>query len=191
MELCGDEDMAALVRQMQASDTEDLAAVDAALKRFPQDPRLHFMRGSILAGRKVPREAHAALARAVELAPDFAIARYQLGFFELTSGEVDQALSSWGPLLRLPEDAHLRKFVEGLTHLVRDEFEPALARMREGIALNRENEPLNGDIRLLMAECERAMKAGGGQTEGDEGEGSDLSATSLLLGQFPGGPTRH
>jgi len=157
MELCGDEDMAALVRQMQASDTEDLAAVDAALKRFPQDPRLHFMRGSILAGRKEPREAHAALARAVELAPDFAIARYQLG----------------------------------LTHLARDEVEPALARMREGIALNREKDPLNGDIRLLMAECERARKAGGGPTEGDEGEGSDLPATSLLLGQFPGGPTRH
>ena len=51
---------------------------------------------------------------AVALAPDFLIARYQLGFFELTSGEVDNALATWGPLLRLPEDNYLRQFVEGM-----------------------------------------------------------------------------
>ena len=185
MELCSDEQMAGLVEALQGDDTNDLAKVDQLLQRFANDPRLHFMRGSILAGRQQPLEAHSALTRAVQLAPDFHIARYQLGFFELTSGEVDRALSTWGPLQRLPAEFYLRKFVDGLIHLVRDEFDEALALMREGIALNLENEPLNNDIRLLMQECEKLPRS---QGSGEEG---DLSATSVLLGQFGIRPTEH
>jgi len=72
---------------------------------------------------------------------------------------------------------------------VRDEFEPAIARFQEGMRQNDENEPLNADIRLLKAECEKlAMKAGhGGDTEDEAG----LSATSLLLGGFSGRDTKH
>lgn len=184
MELCNDETMAGLLKALQGSDADDLAAVDSLAARYPADPRLHFMRGSILAGRKKPIEAHAALSRAVELAPDFHIARYQLGFFELTSGEVDKALSTWGPLLRLPKDAYLCKFVEGLTHLIRDEFDAALALMREGIGLNHENEPLNNDIRLLIKECEKAVAGKPAQTATEEADDTALSATSVLLGQF-------
>ncbi|WEK46114.1 MAG: hypothetical protein P0Y56_13980 [Candidatus Andeanibacterium colombiense] len=186
MELCGDEEMAGLMEALQKDDTTDLAEVDRLLQRFANDPRLHFMRGSILAGQQQPLEAHSALMRAVQLAPEFHIARYQLGFFELTSGEVDRALSTWGPLQRLPADFYLRKFVDGLIHLVRDEFDEALTLMREGLALNRENEPLNNDIRLLMRECEKLPH--GAKASGEE---SDLSATSMLLGQFVGKPAEH
>lgn len=186
MELCGDDDMASLVKSLQNEGTNDLAQVDEALARYPDDPRLHFMRGSIQAARQQPIEAHSALARAVQLAPDFHIARYQLGFFELTSGEIDRALSTWAPLLRLPADFYLRKFVEGLIHLVRDEFDDALAAMREGISLNTENEPLNNDIRLLMRECEQLPHDGG-----EGGEPNDRSATSFFLGQFGHKSTQH
>lgn len=186
MDLCSDEQMAGLMTALKSNDADDLREVDTLLRDFPEDPRLHFMRGSILAGRQEAREAHAALARAVELAPDFHLARYQLGFFELTSGEADRALSTWGPLQRLPADLYLRKFVDGLIHLVRDEFDEALSLMREGIALNRDNEPLNSDIRLLIAECEKAAQ---GQS-GDAGTSGDLSATSVILGQFAH-KTRH
>lgn len=186
MDLCSDEEIAGLVSALQSADADDLAQVDGMLRRFPDDPRLHFIRGSILAGRQDALKAHAALARAVELAPDFHIARYQLGFFELTSGEVDRALSTWGPLQRLPADFYLRKFVDGLIHLVRDEFDQALTLMHEGIALNRENEPLNSDIRLLMSECEAARNA----NRADDDASGDLSATSVILGQFVH-KTRH
>lgn len=186
MELCDDETMARLVQALQQDGADELAAIDRLIARYGSDPRLHFMRGSILAGQKKPVDAHAALSRAVELAPDFQIARYQLGFFELTSGEMDRALSTWGPLLRLSEDAYLRKFVEGLTHLIRDEFAPALTNLREGIALNRENEPLNNDIRLLIAECEKSI--GNAATMQAEESDSALSATSLILSQFGNKP---
>ena len=187
MTLCSDTEMTALIEAIQGQERDDLEQVERLSIRYPDDPRLHFMRGSSLAGRSRAVEAHAALARSVELAPDFHIARYQLGFFELTSGEADRALGTWGPLLRLPEDHYLRQFVEGLTHLVRDEFAEAMARMQGGMALNQENPPLNHDIGLLLAECEKLARGESGALPADP----DQSLTSLMLGQFGAGGTRH
>jgi len=84
MPLCDDDTMEQLVAALQSNDAGELQLVDDQLRKFPEDPRLHFMRGSLLAARKQPVAAHQALSRAVELAPDYHIARYQLGFFELT-----------------------------------------------------------------------------------------------------------
>lgn len=185
MTLCDDSELQQLIAAIQSDDGNDLVEVDRLLARFPEDPRLLFMKGSILASKQMAIQAHEALARAVALAPDFHIARYQLGFFELTSGEADRALSTWGPLLRLAEDHYLRRFVEGLTHLVRDEFASAIAELEAGLALNRENKPLNNDIKLILVECRKLAAEGAG-----DGNDGDLSATSLLLGQFGPG-TRH
>lgn len=176
-ELASDADIAALVAAIGGDDEGDLASIDALLKTHPEDPRLHFMRGSVLAGRGRAIEAHAAMSRAVEIAPGYALARYQLGFFELTSGEAERALSTWGPLLVLPEDNYLRRFVEGMTYLIRDEFAPAIASFGAGLRLNRENEPMNGDIRLLIAECRQLAEKGAQGAAGDE----EVSATAMLL----------
>lgn len=184
--LASDTEIMQLVEGLQSDDEGDLATIDALLERYPGDPRLHFMRGSVLAGKGQPIEAHSAMARAVEIAPDYALARYQLGFFELTSGEADKALSTWGPLLRLPQDNYLRLFAEGMTFLIRDEFDAALAKYEQGIAQNNENEPMNNDIRLLMRQTRDLAEQNAG-TVGPHDD--DMSATSLMLGQFAGNRT--
>lgn len=184
--LCSDQDLATLIEDIRGDDHRDLDKIDRLLGLFPEDPRLHFMRGSTLAGKQRAIEAHQSLQKAVELAPDYALARYQLGFFELTSGEADRALSTWGPLLQLPTGNYLRRFVEGLTHLIRDEFAPAIEQFEAGMALNEDNPPMNGDIALLVAECRKAL-GGGAQRDDDSGE----SATSFLLGQLSPGTTHH
>lgn len=180
-QLASDQEITELVTALGSTETDDIAPIDALLTKFPDDPRLHFMRGSVLAGKSRPIEAHESMRRAVEIAPGFAIARYQLGFFELTSGEAERALSTWGPLLAEGEDNYLRVFVEGMTHLIRDEFEPCIAKFEQGMALNQENEPLNGDIRLLMGEIKKLAEK---RAETPDGDDEDLSATSLILGQF-------
>jgi tetratricopeptide (TPR) repeat protein len=179
--LASDAEIATLIAALESGTSDDVTALDTLLLSFPDDPRLHFMRGSVLAGQKDPIAAHAAMSRAVELAPDFALARYQLGFFELTSGEVERALSTWGPLLMRNGEDYLRVFVEGMTLMIRDEFNAAIERFEKGLSLNRENEPLNGDIRLLLGEV---LKLTEGERRSDDEE---LSATSLLLGQFGAG----
>lgn len=179
-----DAELAELITGIESSNDGDDAAVSALLRRYPDDPRLHFMLGSILAGRGRAIEAHQSMSRAVELAPGFLVARYQLGFFELTSGEPERALSTWGPLLAAPRDNYLRVFVEGMAHLIRDEFAEAIDRFKAGIALNRENPPMNNDIQLLIAECRKLLERSGAGSA-DE----DVSATALLLGRFGGNRT--
>jgi tetratricopeptide (TPR) repeat protein len=148
--LCGEAEMNHLVQALQSGEGSEIEAADRLIGEFPGDPRLHFLRGSILASIGRPIEAMPALRKAVELAPDFAIARFQLGFFQLTSGEALNALSTWGPLAMLPEENYLRKFVAGLTHLIRDEFAEAVEQLRQGILANEENAPLNRDMQLLI-----------------------------------------
>ena len=183
--LCSDRQMAELIEAIGGDDLHDVEKIDRLLSAFPEDPRLHFMKGSTLVGKQRMIEAHLSLQKAVELAPDFAVARYQLGFFELTSGEADKALATWGPLLMLPTDNYLRRFVEGLTHLIRDEFEAAIGEFEAGMAINQDNPPMNHDIGLLIAECRKMLGGGGGAPAGDSSE----SATSFLLGQFSSGTT--
>lgn len=176
--LCADDKLEELTLAMQADDGSELAHADRLIAQYPDDPRLHFLRGSILASIGRPLEALPALSRAVELAPDFAIARFQLGFFQLTSGEATEALGTWGPLALLPHDHYLRKFVAGLTHLIRDEFEESIEQLREGIAINQENPPLNRDMQLIVEQVE-AIVAG---TPADRR--GETSATSFLLDQL-------
>ena len=181
VQMASDEDITKLMLCLETSD--DPAEIDALLTLYPLDPRLHFMRGSLLAGISRNAEAHIAMKKAVELAPGFAIARYQLGFFELTSGEAEQALSTWGPLLTAPQDNYLRVFVEGMVHMIRDEFASAIEKFEAGLALNSENQPLNNDIRLLIGELTKLAE--NSATPGADDDG-DHSATSLLLGQLTG-----
>lgn len=181
--MASDAEIAELIAGLEArSDGED-QDIAALLRRYPEDPRLHFMLGSVLAGKGRAIEAHQSMSRAVELAPGFLVARYQLGFFELTSGEPERALSTWGPLLAAPRDNYLRVFVEGMTHLIRDEFAEAIARFQAGIALNNENPPMNNDIQLLIAECRKLQERSGATAD------EDVSATALLLGRFSGNRT--
>jgi tetratricopeptide (TPR) repeat protein len=180
-ELCSDDALQTLMAAMQSDDGTELAQVDRLIGECPDDPRLHFLRGSILASIGRPIEALPALQRAVELAPDFAIARFQLGFFQLTSGEAANALATWGPLALLPDDHYLRKFVAGLTHLIRDEFEQSVKQLREGIALNTENPPLNRDMQLIIDQASTLAAEAAGAASVD---GEAASATSILLGQL-------
>lgn len=182
MALADERAMQALLRLVGEDAAAGLAQADALLAEHPDDARLHFLRASLLVGAR-PIEAHAAFQRAVALAPDFALARFQLGFFELTSGEGARAIATWEPLLALAHDHYLRCFAVGLTHLVHDRFAEAVAALREGIALNTETLPLNGDMQLLIAECE--AQAGGATAP------VEASATSFLLDPLGGGRVLH
>ncbi|AKM07978.1 hypothetical protein AM2010_1916 [Pelagerythrobacter marensis] len=192
MTLCSENEMRNLIAKLERGDG-DRDAIETYLSSHPDDPRLHFMLGSVLVEQGDAIAAHGALERAVVLAPEFHIARYQLGFFELTSGEADRALSTWGPLLRLSDENYLRKFVEGFTFLIRDEFPAAVVKLREGVALNRENEAVNDDIRLLVSQVEKLAQTHAPTNMADEGDkgDTDQSATSVLLGQFGASRTQH
>jgi hypothetical protein len=183
MTVCSDEEMAQLLEAMRSDAPDELMLAERMIDAYPEDARLHFLRGSLLAGSGRPIEAHASLSRAVALAPDFVLARFQLGFFELTSGEAARALATWAPLDTLPADHYLAHFVTGLRHLIRDEFAASIAALQAGIAVNDENPPLNRDMQLIIDEC------GGLAERQPAAPAEEASATSFLLDQFGRGTT--
>jgi tetratricopeptide (TPR) repeat protein len=185
--MCPDDELQDLMAAMQSDDRDELAKADRLILAYGDDARLHFLRGSMLAGIGRPIEALSSLRRAVDLAPDFAIARFQLGFFQLTSGEAADALSTWGPIALLPDRHYLRFFVGGLTHLIRDEFDETIARLQEGIAVNEENPALNNDMQLIIDQVRAVQEANRAAAPSAAGEGDgSASATSFLLDQLVG-----
>ncbi len=183
--LCDDRTLQDLVTSIESGARDEIEQTDRLLVDYPDDGRLHFLRGSLLAGIGRSIEALSALRKAVELAPDMAIARFQLGFFLLTSGDPAEALAVWGPLALLPDDHYLRLFVGGLTHLIKDEFEDSVRLLETGIARNGENPALNRDMSLIIDQVGKLGSASA--SDGD----AEVSATSLLLGQFAPSRTRH
>ncbi len=176
---CPQSDLEALVGQLaQGAGPE---AVEALLRLHPADPRLLFLHGSTLAGERRYPEARAAIARAVEAAPEFWIARFQLGFLEFTSGEPTLAGETWGPLATRPEGDALRLFAEGLMRLPLDDTAGAIDLIRRGMAANTENPALNNDMQLLVDELTRA---------GGPGDPEPTSETDLLLRQLGHGARR-
>jgi len=183
-QLCSEDALTELMREVETDDTNDVSSIDALLIDYPEDPRLHFLRGSVLVSDQNLVEAHAAMKRAVEIAPDFLIARFQLGFFELSSGEPQAALANWQPLEKLPEQHYLRRFVTGLTYLIQDEFQLAVNNLESGISINNENPPLNNDMQLIIDKCKDILTADDNQPE------ETVSSTSVLLNQFSKGDNK-
>lgn len=167
-----------------ADDERGLAEIDRLLADYPADARLHFLKGSVLAGVQRYPEARGAMRQAVALAPGFAIARFQLGLLELSSGEAEAASATWGPLGQLPADDPLRLFAEGLRCLAADDFEGAIRLLREGIALNEANPAINRDMQLVIGQAEAAIDA---QAASEE----PSSLTHFALQQFAARSTKH
>lgn len=147
---CPGDALDALVAQLRHDDDGGLAKLAELLVSWPLDPRLHFLQGSVLAGLQRYDEGRRAMARAVEIAPDYALARFQLGFLDLTSGRALDAIAVWTPLVNLPEDEPLRLLAEGLMNLASDRFSEARRLLARGMELNTAVPLINADMQLIL-----------------------------------------
>jgi Flp pilus assembly protein TadD len=148
--LCPGGVLDALVAELSCDDDGGLASLAELLVSWPLDPRLHFLQGSVLAGLQRYEEGRRAMARAVEIAPDYAVARFQLGFLDLTSGRALDAVAVWAPLMNLPDDEPLRLLAEGLMNLAEDRFSQARRLLARGMELNTAVPLINADMQLIL-----------------------------------------
>jgi tetratricopeptide (TPR) repeat protein len=181
--LCSDAEIANVTALIGASDPNGRRELDALVRAYPLDPRLHFLNGSVAAGERDYVTARVAMRRAIELAPDYTIARFQYGLLLLTSGEALQARAVLAPLLGLPIEDALRHFAEALNLLIDDRFAPAIDALERGIALNQQNAVLNRDMEMLANE----LRANSGETPAEP----SFSATHLLIQQASIKSTKH
>lgn len=190
--LCPDADLQHLLGTLQGSDDAGMTELDRLLGHHPDDPRLHFLRGSVLAGLQRYDEGREAMRHAVTLAPGYELARFQLGFLEMTSGLVAEARATWAAFATAPVDAPFRLLSEGLLCLAADDFGNADQLIRRGMARNVEHPLINNDMQLLLDEvASKIPEAASGPAEAPE----PASAAHQLLQQFElkdsVGKTRH
>ena len=147
-----------VLNQVQASDFATAVSILQAFSdAHPQDPRpLLLLAGTYATAQDMDR-AEASYISALALAPDFAIARFQLGLLQFTSGRSAVAFTTWAPLRGLEASHPLRLFSEAFGAIARDDFKEALLLLREGMAQNVDNPPLNEDMARLI---ERLRQAG-------------------------------
>lgn len=140
---------------LNASESNDSGTAIAYLKEAVSRPDAtaiaHYILGAEYAQSKLYERAAIEMGRAIEIEPGMAIARLQLGLLWLTAAQVDNALYVLGPLQELDDQDPLCLFGQGLTHLVKDEFDQATACLEAGIAANSVNPALNNDMRKILA----------------------------------------
>ncbi len=156
---------------------EAFALLNQGVESFPSDAKLRFLLGSILAGQQQYVPALSQLEYAVQLAPDFEIARFQLGSLRFTSGDPAGARLAWGPLQNLADEHPLKLFKLGCEALMDDRFEESVNLLTQGIHANTENPHLTRDMQLLIDKTKELM-AQNAVTESGDG------AQHLLINEY-------
>lgn len=144
-----------LVQQaLRASELNDIPTAIELLRRAkreePSSAWASFLLAAHLAQAGRYDEAEIEYSNSLLLNPDLAIARYELGTLQFTSGRTTAGMLTWQPLLALPEDHYLKIFVQGYIALAGEKLADAAAQFELGVASNRENLPLNANIKLLV-----------------------------------------
>lgn len=158
------ESLQSLVQQgiaasMQGNSEVALGLFYDAAEAYSDAAQPHFLLGSEYAALGQMDKAEAGFANAVLLAPDMAIARYQLGLLQFSSGRGAMAMVTWQPILALANDGPLPHFVRGFEALAQDGFEDARRFFEAGIERNVENPPLTADIQKVVREIDRILTA--------------------------------
>jgi tetratricopeptide (TPR) repeat protein len=132
-------------------DTPELSRLRAAIAREPGNAELHYLLGAELAHCQAYPEAVLQMRTALDIDPKLHFARLQLGLLYLTMSKPEDSLAIWAPLEDLEETAALKAFKRGLEALIRDDFSACIGFLQRGIALNKQNAPLNQDMTQLIA----------------------------------------
>ncbi|HEX8611904.1 MAG TPA: tetratricopeptide repeat protein [Telluria sp.] len=127
-----------------------LSYLKEAVGRADATAPAHLLLGAGYAQLQMYDRAAAEMESALAVDPTFAIARFQLGLLQLTSGDGERAMSTLLPLQELDEQHALHQFGSGLIHLMRNEFAATLACMARGMELNTDNPALNTDMQLIV-----------------------------------------
>jgi tetratricopeptide (TPR) repeat protein len=162
---------------------ESEALLQQAMALEPGAGMPHYLRATNFAHAGRYELAEASYVACLNRMPEFAIARFQLGLLQLTGGRAALAQASWEPLLGLADDHPLKLFVLGFVAILGEQWETARVQIERGIALNRDNAPLNADMAAVL---ERLAQIDAPQTPQAQAEAprADESQAHFLIGAY-------
>ena len=149
------QDALAATRRDDLDDSE--ALLGQALALAPGAAMPHYLRATNHAHAGRFELAEASYMACLNRAPEFAIARFQLGLLQASGGRPAVAHASWEPLLALPDEHALKLLALGLLALLAEDWATARRLIAQGIATNHDNEPLNDDMRGVLARIDHAQ----------------------------------
>lgn len=140
------------LQQAEAADVEQLL-LDAAAAH-PTDARPLLLLAAQYAHTQDIDRAEASYIAALQRAPDFAIARFQLGLLQFSSARPAAALATFAPLEQLGNSHPLRLFKNAFECLAQDRLQDARAWLQKGIVNNTDNAPLNQDMQKMIRQID-------------------------------------
>lgn len=162
---------------------ESEALCQQAIALAPGAAMPHYLRATNFAHAGRFELAEACYTACLTRAPDFAIARFQLGLLQASGGRAALAHATWEPLLGLPADHFLHLFARGLMLLLAERWTDARAAIERGLAANHENEPLNMDMRGLLERVTEA-EARSADAQAQAGTQPASGDAHFLLGAY-------
>ena len=163
------QDALAATRRDDLDHSEALLSQAATLAPGAAMP--HYLRATNHAHAGRFELAEASYMACLNRAPEFAIARFQLGLLQASGGRPAVAHASWEPLLALPDEHALKLLALGLLALLAEDWATARRLIAQGIAANHDNEPLNDDMRGVLARIDHAQAEA--ERTGVAAEGAD------------------
>ncbi|MFT3806736.1 tetratricopeptide repeat protein [Arenimonas sp.] len=104
--------------------------------------------------------AEAGFRRTVELAPDFPMARFQLGQLYLVKGDAESARAVLAPVAALPENMALGHYAKGLIAAANEDADHAIAELQAGLACEQDVPAMTADMQRVLDNL-RALQGGG------------------------------
>lgn len=146
------------IQEMQNGSTENaIGHLKSCLKLDPNNANAQYLLGALHAELGMYERAAQEMELALDINPDLPTARFQLGLLHITSGNTEKAKQIWQLLSELGEDHPLYLFKEGMIDLSEDRFQESIDKLKQGIAVNAENEALNNDMLKMIAKAEAAL----------------------------------
>ena len=171
--------MAGLISQLQRSERgSSRRLIEQAAAEHPEDARPLLLLAAEHVHAGEIDLAEATYIAALQRAPDFAIARFQLGLLQLTSAHPAAAQATWAPLDALPATDPLRLFKTGLELMAQDRFDETRRLLMQGIAQNDANPALNRDMQMVL---ERIAQQQAGRGAGQPGQPAASQAEGHFL----------
>lgn len=123
-------------------------------------------------------EAERGFRRAVDLAPDFDIARFQWGQIFLSRGEAEAARTAFEPLVAKNAGNALGFYARGLIAAADEKAADAIAELQRGLTCPQEIPALESDMRRLAASLEASVQ------ESREGQSIPSVAVPVQLTKY-------
>lgn len=170
----------ALQSGLAAMERQDIGVAEiqlrAAVAMRPESHQAHYLLGATLAQAGRAIDAENSFLACLGVAPDFGIARFQLGLLQIVGSRLDHGCATLRPLTILSDGNYLKWFAQGLIELVRGDQSAAVQSLEQGLALNQQIPALNHDVRGILSRVQAAVgsstKPAGGAAAAEDSSSS-------------------